>query len=83
MRNLIRKWLGVDDIDNWIADNNEETNDIHKTMLILKAQIVELNMELDQAIKLPITFRIAQLENSARLITQFANELQRDIENKK
>lgn len=89
LRNRIRKWLGLDsDYDILYDQFKRATLDI----VILRNQLVALDTTLNavaerfndmeaQFMKSPITFRLAQVNSSLKILTSFANELQRDIEN--
>ena len=87
IRDRLRQWLGIEAIENKIPQIvpminiakleqhwSQEASDIRAKINSMETQV--------SALRLPPNVRLAQLRAGLNILTEFANELQRDLERK-
>jgi len=83
MRNWLRKWLGLDTLNDAQIAFKADLDITYTRVEHMQDGMYSTNLrltELENILKPPFSVRLAQLKQGANLLTQFANELQRDIE---
>lgn len=88
LRDKLRDWLGVSTYEHVLAQDLRNTRKVLREEIQAHkfTELVELTrrvMECERIVgltKLPIDIRLQQLHASLKIVTSFANELQREID---